>query len=226
MDPVNPMNIRNLHQELRWLVTDACLYPKDSLERRKRLNHLIARIQTSNRLWKEPRISTDDYNDALQQTWFYLCRRIETYNPDQAEVLTWINQYLQYRIQDITHQNAREARFQIVLPNSEPELADKWIEHLPARPEPPPILEEVSAWLEEEKDDLQRVCLRDRPDINGYILISCRVLFQKTWKQLSEEFAVQISTLSSFYHRKCLPFLIQFGELHGYLKPNDTDIRS
>jgi hypothetical protein len=184
------------------------------------LHRLIARIQISNKLWKETRISTEDYNDALQQTWFYLCRRIEAYDPNRAEVLTWINKYLQYRIQDIARQKARETRLQIAFPNSKPEKPCQWIEHLPARPEIPPIFEEVLAWLELEKGCLQLTCLRDRPDINAYVVISCHILSRKTWKQLSQEFAVQPSTLRSFYRRKCLPFLLQFGESHGYLEPD------
>jgi hypothetical protein len=40
---------------------------------------------------------------------------------------------------------------------------------------------------------------------------------ETSWEKLSQELGIPISSLSTFYQRKCLPKLRNFGESEGYV---------
>ncbi|HEY9617311.1 MAG TPA: sigma-70 family RNA polymerase sigma factor, partial [Microcoleaceae cyanobacterium] len=91
------------------------------------------------------------------------------------------------------------------------------IANLPARPDVPPILDEIQVWLQQEGQQLRRIHVRDRPEINCLVLIQRRLPPETAWEQLSKEFGVAIATLSNFYQRECFPRLLAFGQSQGYL---------
>ena len=59
--------------------------------------------------------------------------------------------------------------------------------------------------------------------IQGHPLVTCQVLIlerlppETSWKTMSAEFNISISTLTSFYRRQCIPRLRKFGESQGYM---------
>jgi hypothetical protein len=64
---------------------------------------------------------------------------------------------------------------------------------------------------------LCRTHIAGRPEVNAQVLILRRLPPEASWKELSAEFNLPISTLSSFYQRQCIPRLRKFGESEGYL---------
>ncbi len=87
---------------------------------------------------------------------------------------------------------------------------------VPAATEAPPMLPTVKQWVE-TNDELRRIHIHGHPEVNCQVLILRRLPPETNWKTLAREFNISVSTLSSFYQRKCLPLLRKFGESQGYL---------
>ena len=213
-----------LDQQLRQLVNQACSHPPGSPARQRNLTQVIRLC--AGKLWRE---STAYYPDALQQTWVYFCQNVceattgDRYDPDRSSVSTWLNAYLRRRLQDfsIDAQKQQATRSTGLGRSSRSgetgEVVDP-VELLPAEPDVPPILQEVREWaIADPTGELKTV------HIEGHIQMTCQLLILRRlppetgWKQLSAEFGLSVSTLSSFYQRQCLPRLRKFGESEGYL---------
>ncbi|NMG10579.1 sigma-70 family RNA polymerase sigma factor [Brasilonema sp. UFV-L1] len=213
-----------LEELLRCLVDEACGHPPGSPERQKLLTRIIR--LTYSKLWRE---TTPYYQDALQQTWLYFCRNIcegttgQTYNSSLGSVTTWLNVYLKRRLQDF-YRDYQQQQARTVSPNinrfrsgEASEIVDP-IDNLAAEPDVPPILENVKLWVEKDADgELRQTHIQGCPQANCQVLILKRMPPEVSWKELSAEFGLSVSTLSSFYQRQCLPRLRKFAEKEGYL---------
>ncbi len=213
-----------LDSKLRYLVKEACMHPHGSAQRQKNLTRVIRLI--AHKLWKE---YTPYYEDALQQTWVYFCQNIcegntgEAYDPNRSSVITWLNTYLKRRLQDFyidaKKQEARTVTGQAKRSKSGDigEISDP-VDSLEATPDVPPLLDDIRKWVEADpQGDLCRTHIAGRPEVNAQVLILRRLPPEASWKELSAEFNLPISTLSSFYQRQCIPRLRKFGESEGYL---------
>ena len=214
-------NQQNSDEKLRQLVCQTCQYKPRSIQRRKSLNRLVYAIIKSGKLWQE---STPYYEDALQQTWLYLCRNLcekntgEKYNPEKSSVTTWLDRYLKKRLLDFRllqcEENNRNA-YQS-LPNSKNQTNP--MDNLPAPSDIPPILEEIESLVKSDPNgELGKLHIKCRPDLTCQVLILRRLPPETDWKSLAEEFDCSISTLANFYQRNCFPCLRKFGESEGYL---------
>jgi hypothetical protein len=108
---------------LRNLIDEVCRYEDPSPERQKALNGLLRVIQQLPGIYKS---SHQDYLQALNQTWEWVSRNIDTFEPRsssgrdrispttpqepavaasspsvQQSLVTWINGYLKWRIRDL-----------------------------------------------------------------------------------------------------------------------------
>ncbi|MBD2250122.1 sigma-70 family RNA polymerase sigma factor [Nostoc parmelioides] len=204
--------------ELTALVKQTCQHPRGSIERQKGLHEIIWRIQQSGKLFRGTGVP--DAEEALQKTWLYFCLNLceattseEPYNSSQGSVITWLNAYLRYRLKDIVVPDQKIIHYSSDENGEEVDPTDL----IPARPEPPPILEEIQEWLKKEAHTLRRIYVTNRPDINCLVLIERRLPPETSWKDLSQEFGVSIATLSGFYQRHCFPRLLNFGISQGYI---------
>jgi hypothetical protein len=208
-----------LEPGLNALVETACKYPPGSLDRQKTLTRVIR--QTHKKLWRE---STPYYADALQKTWLHFCENVcKLYDPSRGSVITWLNNYLKWRLRDgfinLQEENSRRASERSAFSRSG-EMGDVLdpIDSLPANPDIPPILAEVQAWVEADATgELASLHIKGYPQITCQLLILRRLPPESSWKDLAEEFGAPIPTLSAFYQRQCLPRLRNFGESAGYL---------
>lgn len=211
------MTTNDLHQHLRQLVAETCGYDRDSLERKQGLTKIVCLMQQSGRIWRAgSSASLHDYEDALQKNWLHFCDHVcELYNPDISSPLTWFNNTLKWRIKDIQKHDINRFPPQIDLQTGE--VIDP-IDTIPAPTEAKhSMTEEIKQWLEDNKKRLQRIHLRDRSEINTYVVINRHVLGETNWKTLGQEFSVPIATLANFYQRRCLPLLQEWGESQEYL---------
>ncbi len=227
------MSFNNYHKALTstgmfsedWLnsrVAEACKHPAGSPQRQKNLTKIIRSI--SNKLWKE---NTPYYQDALQQMWLYFCQNIcegntgKPYDPNRGSVVTWLNFYLRQRLHDFYINKQKEkvritTSEQLSLGETKPTVDP--LENIPAKPDIPPLLEEVKRWVETDPEgELRRIHITKRSDVTCQVLILRRLPPETSWKTLAQEFNLSISTLSSFYQHQCLPRLRKFGESQGYL---------
>lgn len=169
-----PQTLGHLMQEeieqLSQLVAQTCKHPRGSVERRLGLNHLIQSIVKSGKLWRE---NTPYYEDALQQTWLFLCRNLceantgARYDPTKSSVTTWLDFYLKKRLLDFRLEEQRQ-KIQQVSPLTSLEVAHKInsIENLPASAALQPILEEIKQLVEADADgELRSIHIKGRPDL-------------------------------------------------------------
>jgi DNA-directed RNA polymerase specialized sigma24 family protein len=211
--------MHQLEEKLRCLVDEACGYPVGSPQRQKCLTQIIR--LAAKKLWQE---NTPYYQDALQQTWLYFCSHVcGTYDAKRGSLITWLNTYLRWRLQDFYRQQ-QEEKTKKVHPRANQyatgDRSDFFLleENIAAPPDIPPILEGVKSWVEQDLDgDLRRTHIQGHPEVNCQVLILKRLPPEVSWKDLAAEFHLSVSTLSSFYQRQCLPRLRKFAEKEGYL---------
>ena len=211
--------MERLSQSLSQLVQEACRHPPGSKERQKNLTKIIRLVNSQ--LWQE---NTPYYEDALQETWIYFCRNIcegesgKIYDPHKASVVTWLNNYLKWRLKD-SYIRIKKQRQQIV--STQVDENNKIIapvDNLSARADIPPILEEIEKWAKTDpQNKLSKIYLENHPQITAQILILRRLPPETAWSKLAEEYGVAAGTLSSFYQRKCKPLLREFSKFQGYI---------
>jgi hypothetical protein len=203
-----------LNQHLSALVIEARRHPHGSLQRQQSLTQLISLIQQSGKLWNDHTSEMDDYNEALQQTWLYLCQSLDRYDPEKASLITWLNSYLKYRLMDRRLAHHRDRRR---LCSGQLSADGEWfdpIEQIPSPDPPPTLLDDIQTWLQHNAPLLKRKHLPRHPQITCYVLICHRLPPETSWRELSQTFGVPISTLSNFYQRECLPRLRDCVEQH------------
>lgn len=207
--------VSNLNQQLQQLVAEACSYPAKSLQRRQKLNEIVRVVTRSGKLWKE---NAPYYNDALQQTWLYFCRNLEQYNPESCSVITWLDNCLKWRLQDLRSSQAKAQARMVSTGIPGTEEINNPVENLPADPDIPTILEETYRWVQTDPDgELRSTHVKDRPDVTCQILILRRLPPETPWKTIAQEFNLPSSTAPNFYKRECLPRLRKFALKQGYL---------
>ncbi|MBE9098310.1 sigma-70 family RNA polymerase sigma factor [Vacuolonema iberomarrocanum] len=222
------MDTSSKNLSVNRLIQDICGHAMGSLERRRGLNELVRTVQQADRLWKagpaiaSGEIPVEDYYDALQQTWLYVCRNLceaktgKAYDPTIASLFTWINAYLKFRIEDMRRTRRQEEQTRASPILREGEWHDP-LEIMPAQPSPLPIEAHVQRWVNQQEQQLRSIHVRDRPDINCFTLILRRLPPETAWSELSQELQVSVATLSGFYQRECLPRLRDFGLSEGFL---------
>jgi hypothetical protein len=208
-----------LEAKILQLIQQTCQHPSGSIARQKGLNQIILLIQKTGKLLRGTGIP--DAEEALQETWWFFCRNLceatsakEPYNPDKSSVITWINNYFSYRLQDkrISYYE-QKSKFDFFL--EENEQIDP-ASLIPAPTEPRPILNEIQEWLKTSSSELKRIHIRYRSDVNCYVLITRRLPPETSWLDLSVEFGIPVATLSNFYQRQCFPRLLNFGKSQAY----------
>lgn len=207
--------VDHLNQQLQQLVAEACSYPAKSLMRRQKLNEVVRLVMKSGKLWKE---NTPYYNDALQQTWLYFCRKPEQYNPESCSVITWLDHSLKWRLQDLRASILEEQAKIVHASTPGTEEASDSLENLPAAPDIPLILEETFQWVKTDPEgELGSTHVKGRPDVTCQILILRRLPPETPWKTIAKEFNLSPSTAPNFYKRECLPRIRNFALRQGYL---------
>lgn len=208
-----------LEQQLEQLVTETCKHPYGSLGRQRGLTSLVRLINRSQKLWRD---SSWYYEDALQLTWLYFCRNLceaitakASYDIEKSNVITWLNAYLKRRLQDMYIEDQQKQKISISIDKEDSNgvVISQAIDCIAVSPQPSNLLEQLRQWVEKDQTKvLKRTYIRDRADVNAQILILKRLPPETSWQILSQEYSLSISTLSSFYQRKCIPLLKEFYE--------------
>jgi len=205
-----------LEQKLKQLVTETCQHPHRSVARQRGLTSLIRLINQSQKLWKDP---SPYYEDALQLTWLYFCRNLceaitakSAYDSERSNVITWLNAYLKHRLQDMKIEIVEKEQKSVPQDSGTDEI-NHTIDCIVSPEYSSDLLEQVRQWVKIDKTKvLRQTYIRDRADVNAQVLILKRLPPETNWQTLAQEFSLPISTLSSFYQRKCIPLLKELYE--------------
>jgi hypothetical protein len=208
-----------LNEQLNEWIKEARQSPKGSVARKKAITRIISTMQQSRKIWRGYGSDGSFYEDAVAVTWVWFVKHLDEYDPDKAMVLSWFNNYLNFRLWDARILWLKEQRVR-----AHPQfIGGEWVDPLDlisASPDLPPILDAVLDWMESNKTELCRIYLQSRPHINCYDLLLHRLPCPETylkWEALSSKVDVPVPTLSSFYQTHCLPCLLAFGRSQGYL---------
>jgi hypothetical protein len=215
----------SIDRQLQELLAQACGCPAESLARKQVLTRFVAMVGDSGKLWRGAGAERDLYAEALNETWLYLLPRIESYDPDRATVMTWINFYLKNRLKDV--QMARQKSLDRKIDWGDGTRLNPW-ETLPDPNSNPwatveeaseqsgeDLLDLVELWLKSDRK-LRQIHVLDRPDINGAVVIADRLPPPKRWKQMAAELNAKPEALTNFYYKRCLPKLRSFLQSKGF----------
>ncbi len=218
--------MNELDLKLRQLITTACEYPPQSLERQQVLAKVHLLVMKSGKLWKE---HTSYYNDALQEMWEYCCEHLEEYNPDIKGPIVWLDDELKKRLRRMRDGKYRQQRRFLIAKQTEQGVNNP-IDDIVASPDIQPameIWEKTILWVQKDSDNrLSSICFRKRPEINAQALILRRLPPDTlSWKTIAAEFNLnpqEAKDLPKFYNRRCLPLLREFGFSQGYIEGSTT----
>ncbi|MEX0269703.1 sigma-70 family RNA polymerase sigma factor [Leptolyngbyaceae cyanobacterium UHCC 1019] len=186
-----------------------------SLERQRSLHRLIHLLSQPRVLYPPqlnrhpPEAHRDLYNETCQRVWLYVCRNIERYDPQKASVRKWVNYLLDKRFIDVVKErNGKRTTYLSDLSELERRLEERRRDQQ--------MIEEEASEVQSlrdflEQDLLFRKHIKGHPEAS-FQAIALRILAGKTWEEISKEFGIPVSSLSSFYQRclkKFLPFLQQ-----------------
>ncbi|MGI2904163.1 RNA polymerase sigma factor [Tolypothrix sp. VBCCA 56010] len=199
-----------LDSRLEHLALTAKQFPPKSQERQLALGQLASKIQKSGRLFCKGRYSypEDVYSEALQETWLYVSRKIEKYDPEFGTVIAWVNFILHKRFIDAIRRYQKNKQVSLDEPiEFSGESGTTLLDTIPQPqilPDGGEILQEI---LQSDPDDLfKQEHIKNHPEAN-FQAIALRRLTKQSWNNMSAEWKVGVSTLSSFYQR-CLKYFI------------------
>lgn len=199
---------------LKALALEAQSQPAGSAARRHALVQLVEAIRIYGRLARPHRAKFSPqfydllYEDALNQTLAYVCRKIDTYDPERGKAhkfMNWVNFRLDKMI--IECRRAFGDRDTQSLPN----LND--LDRLP-QPEPKESLADtVRDYIRDDPEQcFTQAHIRNRPDASFQAIALARFSGQ-SWDELATHFGIKVPTLSSFFQRCCQKFSSQFQSL-------------
>lgn len=227
-----------MEEQLRALIDELQHYPEKSLERQKALNRLLVIIQQFPDIYKS---SHQDYPEALNKTWEWVCRKICEFQPNsslsiQKSLTQWVNGYLRWRIKDLY---ASDSKYTISLdrPFNNNEYSDNYkvsmLDILGQGKSQSTTLNlldlkiaqiqkrERQCWGEriqryikrDEMDELKNCHLKKNPECNCHLLAIRLLLHQPPHKiaDIARQLNSSDQTVYSHWKRKCLPLLRQIG---------------
>lgn len=203
-----------LNEELQSLILKAQKNNISVAERNRTLDQLIRRIQSSGKLWRGGSESSNPlYLEALQDTWLFILQNLHNYDPARASVMTWVNLMLKFKLRDLQRKHYRQKQREWNSIDLSDEAKTFDIEYLPARVEIPPIIETVKEWVIKDPEGILK-----SHHLTGHPQITCQSLIlerlppnMSSWREIAQKYNISISTLTSFYSRRCLSCLRKFA---------------
>src|ERR687886_2607547 len=149
--------------QLKKLALEAQRHPPHTELRQHALGELIEAIRLSGKLSHphrarfSPQFYDLIYDEAVNKTLTYVCRKIDKYDPKRGQLMTWVN----FRLDRVVIESCREFK----TPNIQdlPSLPD--LEEIVQPEEPPSLFERVRECLEEDAENIfKQVYIRNRTD--------------------------------------------------------------
>lgn len=190
-----------LNSHLQNLIQDVLKAP-EGIAKRKAKKQLLEAIYNSGQLShpfrRQLQLTEEDYediyHDALLRTYEYLLKNLDKYQDDKP-VMAWVNIILKSRFIDVSRRVFKDKGNQQKISPPPPSLPADDEENL---------FEKLIICLE-QNSIYGETHIRGYPDVTFKLLLLKRVENIK-WKDISTEFQIRISALSSFFQRKLRDF--------------------
>ncbi|MDZ7964463.1 MAG: sigma-70 family RNA polymerase sigma factor [Nostoc sp. DedSLP03] len=201
---------KQLDGQLKDLAIAAQQYTHLTKEKRIALTRLINAIWQSGKLVRPYKgqfqlLYQDIYDEAVQNLFFYLCQdnNINKYDPERGEVMTWINMLLTKRF-------FPEAIPKIIGKN-EINLENSHLENIPSS-QTMSLFEQLVECIETDPELIFcKEHIKGHPEAN-FQAIAKRRCYGISWKEISGEWGIGITSLHSFYQRCLKKFATKFHE--------------
>ncbi|KAI9129208.1 hypothetical protein [Acaryochloris sp. CCMEE 5410] len=192
---------------LKRIALEAQHHEPQTLERHHALTELVEAIRLSDRLIRPHRSKFSPqfyqllYEEAVNQTLTYVCRRIETYDPHRGKSQKFMN-WVNFRLDKVLIECRRT--FSDYQTQELPNLND--LEQLSQPPEISSIANDVREYIAIDPEGIfSQTHIRHRPDASFQAIALAR-FDTSSWEEISEKFEIKIPTLSSFFQRCCQKF--------------------
>ncbi|MFN6527820.1 sigma-70 family RNA polymerase sigma factor [Nostoc sp. ChiSLP03a] len=202
---------KQLDGQLKDLAIAAQQYTHLTKEKRIALTRLINAIWQSGKLVSPYKgqfqlLYQDIYDEAVQNLFFYICQdnNINKYDPERGEVMTWVNMLLTKRF-------FPEAIPKIIGKENEINLETSHLENIPSS-QSMSLFEQVRECIETDPELLFcKEHIKGHPEAN-FQAIAKRRCSGISWKEISAESGIGITSLHSFYQRCLRKFAAKFHE--------------
>ncbi|MGB7442752.1 MAG: hypothetical protein WA919_16935 [Coleofasciculaceae cyanobacterium] len=198
--------------QLKNLALEVQRHPPRSELRQHALGELVEAIRLSGKLCRphrtqfSPQFYSLLYEEAVNKTLIYVCRKIDNYDPERGQLMTWVN----FRLDRVILDSYREFR----QPNIKDLPSLNALEELGQRKEAPSLFDKVRDSIEEDNQNIfKQTHIRNRPDASFQAIALAR-FSGKSWKEISEDLGIPLPTISRFFQRCCEKFRSQFKGKH------------
>lgn len=196
------------HKSLEDLALEVQQHPPESFQRQIALTKLIRALQASGKIYcqNKHKFPPEVYEEALQEAFLGLCEKIDEYDRTKASILTCFNKLLGWRFLDASKRYMKHARRCVSLDNPMGDTGIPFLDAIAQSVPTPKPYDRLREYFEKDPDGLlSKRHVKGRPEVNFRAIVLGR-LADKSWKQLSAEWRVSVSTLSRFYQRSCQYF--------------------
>lgn len=203
-------------KQLNELAVAAQQHPSRSRERRHFLSLLLYSINYSEKRYRGTNIPSEMYNDALQETFLYVCNNIEKYDPARSNIMTWFNTRLFWSVRELYQHKRRiplplSALSESISIESIPDLNSQKISS---------STEEIKDYILKDPDKIFRSThLKSHPGAN-FQYIFLRSLEGLSRSEIARELNVPEQTLYSFL-RRCAK---KFAPILEEVRKNSTEL--
>jgi DNA-directed RNA polymerase specialized sigma24 family protein len=220
--------MHDLERIVDELALKAKSYPKGSKDRLKYLTKLTNAILQSqpscqNRYQLPYSIYRELQDEAIQETFIRLYKKIDEYDPAQGHILHWFRETLRYRFLDLcdkyvmgrlVQENNKKKRVrdesldQPVYQNNDPSSTtplDKLEQPETAHPRHREY-EKLRELIEQDPTGKFRQAHVEKREEVTFQVIALGRIDERSWNDLSEQWNIKVSVLSSFYQRSIQRF--------------------
>lgn len=177
---------------LTQLLLEAKQYPPRSVERNRALTQLMNAIMECDEFGSKGQVPDDIYHGALKKVLMEISQQINNYDStQQGDGFTWIDFLLNQHLIDQEDRDFEPESNQSSGKIDSPASQSENCLDLPP---------EVVQCLKSERETWQKIQMRDRPDINFYLLAERRAVGQ-SWQEIAKFWKIPIAKLATFYQR-------------------------
>ncbi|PSB41689.1 hypothetical protein C7B80_29870 [Cyanosarcina cf. burmensis CCALA 770] len=199
-------------EQLKKFALEAqCHLPQTDL-RQYALGELVEAIRLSGRLCHPHRGSFSPqlydllYDEAVNKTLTYVCRKIDKYDPERGDkkFMNWVN----FRLDKIFIESYHESQEDNI--TELPSITE--LEKIVQSEETPSLLDNIRECIEENTENIfKKTYIKNRPDAN-FAAIALARFAGESWQDISLKFGIPLPTISSFFRRSCEKFRSQFEQ--------------